>query len=111
MTDQSPPRLGRFRFMDAQRVNLDGFATPDPALGMVAVDSPADPTPSLVLQDGEVIELDGRERGPKFPSDAHRKSPPWAVVTVAVGGPRSRLLGVLGSWRDGRVGGRTRRRG
>ena len=27
MTDQSPPRLGRFRFMDAQRVNLDGFAT------------------------------------------------------------------------------------
>jgi propanediol dehydratase large subunit len=62
MAEQSPPRLGRFRFMDAQRVNLDGFATPEPALGMVAVHSPADPIPSLVLQDGEVIELDGRAR-------------------------------------------------
>ncbi len=45
--------------MDAQRVNLDGFAAPDPALGLVAMDAPADPVPSLVIAGGRVIELDG----------------------------------------------------
>ncbi len=53
-------RLGRYRFMDEQRVNLDGFATPDASLGLVAFDSPADPEPSLVVEDGRVVELDGR---------------------------------------------------
>jgi propanediol dehydratase large subunit len=46
--------------MDAQRVNLDGFAVPDAALGLIAFDSPADPEPSLVIADGRVVELDGR---------------------------------------------------
>ncbi len=45
--------------MDAQRVNLDGFAVPDPALGLVAMDAPADPLPSLVIADGRVVEMDG----------------------------------------------------
>ena len=53
--------IGRFRFMDAQRVNLDGFAVEEPALGLVAFDSPGDPVPSLVVDaDGRVVELDGR---------------------------------------------------
>lgn len=51
--------IGRFRFMDQQRVNLDGFAEPDAALGLVAFDSPSDPEPSLVIEDGRVVELDG----------------------------------------------------
>jgi propanediol dehydratase large subunit len=56
-----PGRLGRFRFMDAQPVNLDGFAVEEPALGLIAFDSPADPLPSLVVdRDGRVVELDGR---------------------------------------------------
>jgi propanediol dehydratase large subunit len=47
--------------MDAQPVNLDGFAVEDPALGLIAFDSPADPAPSLVVDDaGRVVELDGR---------------------------------------------------
>jgi propanediol dehydratase large subunit len=46
--------------MDAQRVNLDGFAREDPALGLVALRSPDDPEPSLVIRDGVVVELDGR---------------------------------------------------
>ncbi|MFN8079368.1 MAG: propanediol/glycerol family dehydratase large subunit [Kineosporiaceae bacterium] len=52
--------IGRFRFMDAQNVNLDGFAVPDAALGLMAFDSPGDPAPSLVIEDGRVVELDGR---------------------------------------------------
>lgn len=55
--------IGRFRFMDEQRVNLDGFAVEDPELGLVAFDSPNDPTPSLVVRDGRVVELDGRAEG------------------------------------------------
>jgi propanediol dehydratase large subunit len=54
--------IGRFRFMDAQRINLDGFAVPDPALGLVAFDSPGDPAPSLVVIDGVVAEIDSRAR-------------------------------------------------
>ena len=53
-------KSGRERFMDAQRVNLDGFAVPRRrALGLVAMRSPADPAPSLVVADGRVIEMDG----------------------------------------------------
>lgn len=46
--------------MDLQRVNLDGFAHEDVALGLVAMSSPHDPEPSLVVEDGRVVELDGR---------------------------------------------------
>lgn len=59
MTEERTP-IGRFRFMDAQRVNLDGFAVPDAELGLVAFDAPADPEPSLVVRDGRVVELDSR---------------------------------------------------
>jgi propanediol dehydratase large subunit len=52
--------IGRFRFMDAQRVNLDGFAVEDAELGLIAFDSPHDPRPSLVVRDGRVVEMDGR---------------------------------------------------
>ena len=58
MTD----RIGRFRFMDQQRVNLDGFAVPDSALGLLAYDSPGDPEPSLLVSDGMVVEMDSRAR-------------------------------------------------
>jgi propanediol dehydratase large subunit len=54
--------VGRIRFMDEQRVNLDGFAREDPALGLVAMRSPADPAPSLRVAGGEVVELDGKAR-------------------------------------------------
>jgi propanediol dehydratase large subunit len=51
--------VGRVRFMDAQRVNLDGFAREDAGLGLVALRSPHDPEPGLVVCDGRVVELDG----------------------------------------------------
>ncbi len=51
--------VGRIRFMDQQRVNLDGFAVEDPGLGLVALRAPGDPAPSLVIRDGRVTELDG----------------------------------------------------
>ena len=46
MTVPGPQRpVGRIRFMDQQRVNLDGFAVEDPGLGLVALHSPHDPEP------------------------------------------------------------------
>src|ERR1700733_12297679 len=51
--------VGRVRFMDNQRVNLDGFAKEAPALGLIALRSPHDPEPGLVISGGRVVELDG----------------------------------------------------
>jgi propanediol dehydratase large subunit len=55
--------VGRVRFMDAQRVNLDGFAKEEPALGLIALRSPHDPEPGLVISGGRVVELDGVAEG------------------------------------------------
>jgi propanediol dehydratase large subunit len=55
--------VGRIRFMDQQRVNLDGFAHEDVGLGLKATDSPHDPAPSLVMRSGRVVEMDGRAAG------------------------------------------------
>ena len=60
MTVPGPERpVGRIRFMDQQRVNLDGFAVEDPDLGLVALRSPHDPEPGLVISEGRVTEMDG----------------------------------------------------
>ncbi len=56
--------VGRVRFMDAQRVNLDGFAVEDADLGLVAMRSPYDPEPGLVIRDGRVTETGRGARGP-----------------------------------------------
>ncbi len=59
MSASEEPVVGRIRFMDRQRVNLDGFAVEDAELGLTALRSPHDPRPSLVVKDGRVVELDG----------------------------------------------------
>jgi hypothetical protein len=53
---------GRFRFMNQQPVNLDGFATPAPELGLIAFQGPGDPVPSITIQDGAILEMDGRSK-------------------------------------------------
>ncbi|ORB30802.1 propanediol/glycerol family dehydratase large subunit [Mycolicibacterium parafortuitum] len=57
--------LGRFRVLNSKPVNLDGFSVPDAALGLVAMSSPHDPSPSLTIQWGDggprVTELDGKD--------------------------------------------------
>src|SRR4051812_35407195 len=63
MTADREPPIGRYRLMDAQDVNLDGFAVEDASLGLIAFDSPDAPAPSLVLdEEGQVLELDSRPR-------------------------------------------------
>ena len=63
--------VGRIRFMDRQRVNLDGFAVEDPGLGLIALRSPDDPEPSLVISAGRVVEMDAVAAGAFDSIDAY----------------------------------------
>ncbi|MBS1882122.1 MAG: propanediol/glycerol family dehydratase large subunit [Actinobacteria bacterium] len=51
---------GRFAALDAAAVNQDGFLHEEHEAGLVTISSPADPEPSLRIEDGAVVELDGR---------------------------------------------------
>jgi propanediol dehydratase large subunit len=44
----------------ARAVRLESLISPDPDLGLVAMNSPNDPEPSLVIEDDIVTELDGK---------------------------------------------------
>ena len=41
-------------------VNRDSFIQPGPDTGLVVFDSPNDPTPSVKVEDGRIVELDGK---------------------------------------------------
>lgn len=49
----------RFEILDARPVNLDAYAVPVPEEGICAFGSPHDPEPSLLVEDGRVVEIDG----------------------------------------------------
>ncbi|MHA6525259.1 propanediol/glycerol family dehydratase large subunit [Tessaracoccus sp. G1721] len=53
-------RSKRFEALDARPVNQDGFVSEWPEVGLIAMDSPNDPKPSIRIQNGKVVELDGK---------------------------------------------------
>jgi len=53
-------RSERFVQREAHEVRRELLIEPLPELGLVAIAGPNDPTPSLVIDDGRVVELDGR---------------------------------------------------
>ena len=53
-------RSKRFEALDARPVNQDGFVSEWPEVGLIAMDSPNDPKPSIRIQNGRVVELDGK---------------------------------------------------
>ncbi len=54
------PRSARFLAREARGLRRELSIEPLAELGLVATGSPNDPTPSLVIEDGRVVELDGR---------------------------------------------------
>jgi propanediol dehydratase large subunit len=48
--------------LDRRPVNQDGFIDEWPEKGFIAMRSPYDPEPSIKIEDGKVMELDGRAR-------------------------------------------------
>jgi propanediol dehydratase large subunit len=55
-------RSKRFEALDARPVNQDGYVTEWPEVGLIAMSSPNDPTPSIRVEGGRVVELDGKQR-------------------------------------------------
>jgi propanediol dehydratase large subunit len=52
--------LQRFQALDERDINKETFVEPCTEAGLTVADSPYDPTPSLRIEDGRVVELDGR---------------------------------------------------
>ncbi len=52
----------RFEVLAARHVNQDGFVVEWPEVGLIAMGSPNDPKPSIKIEDGKVVELDGKSR-------------------------------------------------
>lgn len=55
-------RSKRFQVLEDRPVNKDGFVHEWPEQGFIAMSSPNDPLPSVKIQDGRIIELDGKLR-------------------------------------------------
>ena len=64
----------RTEILEDRPVNLDGFVEEWPEVGMVAMDSPYDPEPSVRVEDGVIVEMDGRAaRRLRLPRPVHRR--------------------------------------
>ena len=55
-------RSKRFEKLAQRPVNRETFIKPWPEVGLIALDSPLDPSPSLTIEDGVVVEMDGVRR-------------------------------------------------
>lgn len=55
-------RSQRFERLDGRSVTEDGFVNEWPDVGFVAMESPNDPDPSVTVEDGRIVEMDGKER-------------------------------------------------
>ncbi|KUK14371.1 MAG: propanediol/glycerol family dehydratase large subunit [Synergistetes bacterium] len=55
-------RSKRFEVLEARPVHKDGFIAEWPEVGLVAIDSPNDPVPSIKIENGKVVEMDGKRR-------------------------------------------------
>ncbi len=56
----SGQRSKRFQARETRGLRRELLISPYPELGLVAMDSPHDPQPSLVVEEGRVVEIDGR---------------------------------------------------
>lgn len=55
-------RHKRFLALEKRPVNQDGYVTEWADVGLIAMGSPNDPTPSIKVQNGVIVEMDGKKR-------------------------------------------------
>jgi propanediol dehydratase large subunit len=55
-------RHKRFEVLEQRAVNKDGFVTEWPEVGLIAMGSPNDPEPSIKVEHGVIVEMDGKAR-------------------------------------------------
>ena len=56
------PKSRRFAALAERPINQDSFVHEWPEVGLIVTDSPFDPAPSLRIEDGRVVEMDGVAR-------------------------------------------------
>ena len=54
-------RSKRIETLDKRPVNLDGYINEWPEMGFAAMSSPYDPEPSVRVENGKIVELDGKK--------------------------------------------------
>jgi propanediol dehydratase large subunit len=57
----SKMRSKRFQNLEGRPVNQETFIEPWPEVGLIPMDSPLDPAPSLRIEAGVVVEMDGKQ--------------------------------------------------
>src|SRR5689334_15181483 len=55
-------RSRRFEVLAERNINKETFVEPWAEAGLIVTDSPYDPSASLRLENGQVVEMDGRQR-------------------------------------------------
>lgn len=55
-------RSKRFEILDERPVHQDGFIKEWPEAGLIAMEGPEDPKPSVKIENGKIVELDGKKR-------------------------------------------------
>ena len=55
-------RSKRFEALEKREVNKDGFVKDWPEVGLIAIDGPNDPKPSIKLENGKIVEMDEKKR-------------------------------------------------
>jgi len=55
-------RSKRFEYLEKRDIHKDGFVNEWPEVGLIAIGSPNDPKPSIKVEDGKIIEMDGKRR-------------------------------------------------
>src|SRR6185437_16935595 len=62
-------RSKRFAVLAEREINRETFIHELPEAGLIAMDSPLDPVPSVRIEDGRIEEMDGRRREDFDPID------------------------------------------
>ena len=57
---QQQTRSKRFERLAEKDINKEVFISELPELGLIIMDSPDDPEPSIRIQNGRIVEMDGR---------------------------------------------------
>ena len=112
MREQKNHQSKRFAVLGQRDVNRDTFVQAWPEVGLIAMNSPLDPKPSLRLEGGRIAEMDGRSREAfdvidlfiaDYAIDLARAeeairldSLAIAHMLVDVNVPRQELIGILG---------------
>lgn len=52
----------RFEILENRPVHNDGFVKEWPEVGLIAIGSPNDPVPSIKVENGKIVEMDGKKR-------------------------------------------------